>query len=168
MVLLVYVLIPGPEFPLPPPDAVQSMEMGDTETPQRRAYFTNYQRHEILIYYQNQFSKLSILNLSFPSLRLNYPPEDAQTIIRDQTRSIYLEEIVHPLRESLFVNGFQPKTAKDDIWYKGVHYNTKVTVKYKESSVLVRVVVVVLTFIISTLLFKEIGNTLKFSRKAQK
>jgi hypothetical protein len=167
-ILLVYVLIPSPKFPSPPPGAVQSMEDGDTETLLRRAYFTDYQRQEVLAYYQNQFSKSTFLNIPFISFRLNYPPEEAQTIIRDQTRSVFLEEIVHPLRESFFVNGFQPKVAKDDIWYKGVHYNTKVTVKYKESSVVIRVIVVILTFIVSTILFKEIGKTLKFLKKKEK
>lgn len=46
---------------------------------------------------------------------------------------------MHPFKESFFVNGFKPKYAKDDIWYRGVHYDQKITVKYIPSSVFIRV-----------------------------
>lgn len=129
----VYTLLPAPKFPEPPPGAVQSMEEADTETPLKRAYFTNYTREQVVDHYRNQFRYKDL------TLRLNYPPEDAQTLIRDQTRSTYLEELVHPLRESLFINGFVPHLAKDAINYKGVHYEEKITIKYVPSSVFVRV-----------------------------
>lgn len=122
-----YVLKTSPPFPGPPPDSVQSMEPADTETPLRRAYFTNYTREQVVDHYLKQYDYL-------PTLRLNYPPEDAQTLIRDQTRSVYLEELVHPFRESIYINGFEARQAKDDIWYKGVHFNAKITIKYAPSS----------------------------------
>ena len=117
------------------------MEEADIETPLKRAYFTNYTREQVVAHYKNQFRYQSFI------LRLNYPPEDAQTIIRDQTRSTYLEELVHPLRESLFINGFQPRVAKDDIWYKGIHYEEKITVKYVPSSVFIRTPIAVLSLL---------------------
>lgn len=131
---LIYILPPNRPFPGPPPDAVQSMEEADTETPLRRAYFTNYTRDQVIAHYAAQVTQ-------FPYLRLNYPPEDAQTIIRDQTRSWYLEELVQPLRQSIFINGFIPQKAQDDIWYKGIHYEEKITIKLVQSTRAARLVV---------------------------
>lgn len=139
LLFLVCLLLPTPSFPIQPPDSVQSLEDADTETPYRRAYFTNFTREEVLKHYQSQFERSPFLGLLLPTYRLNYPPEEAFRLIRDQTRSTFLEEIVHPFRETLFVNGFKPKEAKDEIWYKGRHFEQKITVKYVPSSVFVRV-----------------------------
>lgn len=147
VLFLVYLLLPSPPFPAQPPDSVQSLEDADTETPQRRAYFTNFTRQQVLEHYQRQFSRSSFLGLPLLTYRLNYPPEEAFSLIRDQTRSTFLEEIVHPMRESFFVNGFAPKEEKDDIWYKGKHYEQKVTVKYVPSSVFVRVPIALLALV---------------------
>jgi hypothetical protein len=169
LLLTLYVLLPTPKFPSPPPGAIQSTEMGDSEdVTVRRAYFTNFDRQQVLDYYKRQFSQPVIFNIPFISFRLNYPPEEAQTIIRDQTRSTFLEEIVHPLRESFFVNGFEPKVAKDDIWYKGVHYRQKITVKYRRSSYLVRIIVVVLIGTASLLLLNQIGDVTRRVKKITK
>ncbi len=126
IVFIIYLVLPSPKFPEPPFDAVQSMEEADTETTLRRAYFTNFTREQVIDHYRNQFSRRSLL--------LNYPPEDAGAVIRDQTRSYYLQELVHPFRESLFINGFIAQKAQDDIWYKGVHYEQKITIKYNSSN----------------------------------
>src|SRR3990170_2036914 len=115
-IFLLYLALPTPDFPLPPEGALQSQEPADTETLLRRAYFTNLTRQEVLDHYQEQFDSSSFLNIPVPTFRLNYPPEEAQTIIRDQTRSKFLEEIVHPMRESMFINGFEPKDPKDTIF----------------------------------------------------
>ena len=56
--LILYLFLPNPEFPSPPSDALQSKEPADTETPLRRAYFTNYTRAEVLSHYEEQFKKL--------------------------------------------------------------------------------------------------------------
>ncbi|MEK7497352.1 MAG: hypothetical protein AAB656_00340 [Patescibacteria group bacterium] len=150
LMVLAYSLLPSPNFPAPPPGAVQSMEEADIETPLKRAYFTNYTRGQIVDHYKNQF-RYRVL-----TLRLNYPPEDAQTLIRDQTRSAYLEELVHPLRESLFINGFIPKELKDDIWYKGVHYEEKITIKYMPSSIFVRVPIALVSVLCLGLVLREL------------
>ena len=135
----VYLVHPAPAFPNPPPDSVQSKEDADIESPFRRAYFTNYTREQVIAHYKNQFRIQSF------TLELNYPPEDAQTLIRDQTRSYYLEELVHPFRESLYINGFIAQKPKDDIWYKGIHYEEKITIKYVPSSIAVRLIFALLT-----------------------
>ena len=153
-VFFAYLALPGPEFPPPPPDAVQSLEKADQETPLRRAYFTNFTRQEVVDYYRESFGK-SPWGLSLPSIRLNYPPEDAQTLIRDQTRSTFLEEIVHPFRESLYIDGFEPKNPKDDVWYKGIDFRQKIIIKYNPSSVFVRIGVALLTIFAAAFLVKE-------------
>lgn len=150
IIFLTYIFPPCPPFPVPPPDAVRSTEDADTETPLRRAYFTNYTREQIIAHYKAHFSRLV-------TLELNYPPEDAQTLIRDQTRSYYLEELVHPFRESLFINGFIPQQAKDEIWYRGVHYQEKITIRYVPTTIIARATIgistLVLIYITSFLLY---------------
>ncbi len=145
IIFLLYLFPPSPPFPAPPPGAVQSMEEGDTETPLRRAYFTNYTREQVIEHYKYHFRRGL-------TLRQNYPPEDAQTLIRDQTRSYYLEELVHPFRETLFINGFIPTQAKDEIWYKGVHYQAKLTIRYIPTNRLIRLVIAILTILVTYLL----------------
>mgnify|MGYP000112008000 CR=1 FL=1 len=144
--LLVYVIPPSPEFPAPPPDALQSREPADNETPLRRAYFTNLTRGEVMTYYLKELKW---------GIRLNYPPEESKTLIRDQTRSTFLEEIVHPFRESVYINGFEPKEAKDAIVIGDKPWRQKIIVRYVPSSVWVRVLVVVLSFMGTVVLIKE-------------
>ncbi len=140
LICFIYLLPPSPPFPDSLPDAVQSLDLADTETPFRRAYYTNFSRKEILFHYQTVFGNISIMGLSIPSLSLNYPPEEAFAIIRDQTKSNALEEVVYPFRESVFINGFEPKEDNDAIWYKGVHYARKITVKYNPSNIYLRMI----------------------------
>jgi len=141
--LFIYTLLPNPKFPNPPSDALQSKEPGDSENLSiRRAYFTNFTREEVMKHYQNEFK----------GFRLNYPPEEAATIIRDQTRSTFLEEIVHPFRESFYVNGFEPKDAKDAIEIVGLPWRQKITVRYVPSNIFLRGFVVILTGFVSLFL----------------
>lgn len=149
---LVYLFLPAPKFPNPPPGSVQSMEMADIETPFRRAYFTNLTREQVIAHYKNQF------RYRIFTLELNYPPEDAQTLIRDQTRSYYLEELVHPFRESVYINGFIPTRPQDDIWYKGVHYEEKVTIKYVPSGLYLRIFMAFLTLALMFWMVKEYAS----------
>lgn len=151
---LAYLFLPAPfkDFPNPPPDSVQSTEFADTETPLRRAYFTNYTREQIIAHYKNQFRYKTV------TLELNYPPEEAQTLIRDQTRSYYLEELVHPFRESVYINGFIPTKAQDDIWYQGVHYQEKITIKYVPSSLALRLFMAALTLGLMFWMVKEYAS----------
>jgi hypothetical protein len=128
-----YITIPSYPFPAPPPDALQSTEPADVESPLRRAYFTQYTRDQVIAHYAAQVKYL-------PFMRLNYPPEEAQTIIRDQTRSWYLEELTHPLRDSLYINGFIPQKAQDNIVINGKSYAEKITIKYVPTSLPMRLV----------------------------
>lgn len=149
--LLIYILPPSPEFPKPPSDFVQSFEPADTETLFRRGYYTNLSRAEVINHYEREFNKG--FNVYTP--RLNYPPEDAPLLIRDQTKSTFLEEITHPLRESLYINGFEPKTEEYAQYYKGIRYNQKIIIRYVPSPVWIRILVLVLIVVSSYFLIKE-------------
>ncbi|KKR86826.1 MAG: hypothetical protein UU32_C0010G0009 [Candidatus Woesebacteria bacterium GW2011_GWB1_41_10] len=146
LALLGYVVLPEPGFPAPPADALQSKEPADSESPLRRAYFTNFTREEVMSHYKKEFKW---------GLNLNYPPEESRTIIRDQTRSTFLEEIVHPLRESVFINGFEPKVEKDAINIEGLSWRQKIIVKLVPSNIFVRIAVVILSYVGSVILIKE-------------
>jgi hypothetical protein len=147
-----YIVLPDPEFPAPPVDAIQSQEPADTESPLRKAYFTDYSRSEVVDHYTNVFSQKTFL-LPFATIRLNYPPEEAAVIIRDQTRSTYLEELVHPFRESLYVNGFEPKTEKDTILIDGKEWKQKIIVRYVPSNSVIRVLIFVILASLIPLIF---------------
>lgn len=151
----------NPPFPGPPPSAAQSNEPADTEDPNRRAYFTDYTREQVVAHYLAQWQFL-------PTLRLNYPPEEAQTLIRDQTRSSYLEEIVHPFRTSIYINGFIPTSDKDTIIINGQHYEQKIIIKYVPSSIYMRLAIASLMGVFIFLLYSYIFEFIKhFSLKSK-
>lgn len=160
-ILVFYLLLPNPSFPEPPPDALQSNEPADTEITLRRAYFTNFTREEVLVHYKNQLEKSAFLGIPLPTYRLNYPPEEAKTIIRDQTRSTFLEEIVHPLRESVFVNGFEPKDPKDAIFIDERFWRQKIIVKFVPSSIAVRLGVVLFTLFLTMRVFHNWEDSIR-------
>ena len=116
----------------------------------RRAYFTNYSRSEILDYYSRTFN----IRIPFQVLE-NYPPEEALNVIRDQTKSSWLQELVHPWRESLLVNGFYPTKPTEQININGVHYISKITLRYMPSSPVTRLTVLLLTSVCCYWLYKE-------------
>lgn len=137
---LFYLALETSPFPNPPNDVYQSGEPADVESYYRRGYYTDLTRGEVLSYYKNIYGT-NILGYKLPTYRLNYPPEESQTIIRDQTRSTFLEEIVQPFRESVFVNGFEPSLDKDKIIINGYHWKEKIIVKQFPSNRILRVIV---------------------------
>lgn len=157
ILLFVYLIKPNPDFPKPPYDSVQSNEPADTETPLRRAYFTNMTREEVINHYKKEFNK----GFTVYTPRLNYPPEESATIIRDQTMSTFLEEIVHPMRESIYINGFEPKSEKDTIIIDGVKWRQKIIVRYVPSNVLLRLLTFGLTIAVALVLMREYKNARK-------
>jgi hypothetical protein len=146
------------DFPVPPSDSLQSPEDADSETYYRRAYFTNYTREEVLDHYVEQFDY-------FPIVRLNYPPEDSQTLIRDQTRSTYLEELVHPLRESIYINGFKPKEAKDEIVFQERKFEQKIIIRYVPSDPKVGLVISTTVAILIVWTIEELKLELPWLKK---
>lgn len=142
-ILLFYLALPNFNFPKPPPDSVQSKEPADMETPLRRAYFTNLTRQQVLDWYMSQFKNSPFKNIPLPTELLNYPPENSGTIIRDQTRSTFLQEIVHPFRENVFINGYEPAPDddKDRIVIDGTHWRQKIIIRYVPSNTALRVII---------------------------
>ncbi len=109
-IFLLYLLLPGPsdikDF-APLPNSFKSEDPGDTtQIANVSGYFSDNYRDFVTNFYKNEFERKNMIPL--PSLRLNYPPEQAFLYIKDQTLSTYLEEYVYPLRGSLFINGFEP------------------------------------------------------------
>lgn len=159
ILFIIYLIIPSPGFPKQLSGSLQSIEPADKESFYRRSYFLNSDRSDVLEYFTSQY-KYGLFRLPFLTYRLNYPPEEAQTLIRDQTRSTYLEEIVHPFRESLFVNGYEPKENKDVIFVENVFWKFKVTVKQIESNVVLRLAMAVVLIIFIPFLYSNTKVTL--------
>jgi hypothetical protein len=150
---LVYLMWPGPQTirDIPAlPESIKSTEPGDTtQVANVAAYFSNMRRQEVTDFYHRQFSYLTIFGVPIPPIKLNRPPEEAYTYIRDQQASTYLEEYVYPLRDSIYVNGFEPfneqgksyKLGATDIYIDGAFYDTKTTLRYYGSSMIWRLIV---------------------------
>ncbi len=149
--LLVYMLLPGPtsinNFSLLP-NSFRSQDPGDTyQIEDVFAFYSNNYRDFVTKFYRKDYQEKT--KFSFLPIRLNYPPEMAFTYIKDQTVSTYLEEYVYPLRDSVFVNGFEPVLANGKSRFPGGaqygvnnnHYNTKVVVRFYPSAIWVRVLV---------------------------
>jgi len=129
ILFLVYLCFPGPLFPTALWDFKVSTQPADQESLLRRGYYTNLTREQLMSHYAGEFEW---------GIRLNYPPEEAKTLIRDQTKSSFLEEIVHPMRESLFINGYKPSAYEEVLVVDGVRYESKVIVKYVNSNIFLR------------------------------
>ena len=151
LVLLVYLLAPGPsdisDFGYLP-NSDKSTDPGDTvQIPNIVAYYSFNNRDFVTKFFRQDFRRLTML--PFPPIRLNYPPEYAYQTVKDQTQSTFLEEYVYPLRNSLYVNGFEPfyedGTAKFpravQFGVNGKHYNNKDTLRFYPSSIMTRLVV---------------------------
>ena len=170
---LIYLLLPGPtsiqDIPAIP-ESVKSTEPGDTtQVSNVAAYFSNMRRKDVTHFYHQQFSYLSFLGIQIPPLKLNRPPEEAYMYIRDQQASTYLEEYVYPLRDSIFVNGFEPfnehgkayRAGATDIFIDGVFYDTKTTVRYFGSPMIWRILIYIGIWIGFYFMYKTIKEILK-------
>lgn len=152
IVFLTYLAWPARPFPNTLWDFESSTEPADKETPLRRGYYTNLTREQLMSHYKKEFGW---------GINLNYPPEEAQTIIRDQTKATFLEEVVHPMRESLFVAGNEFKPGKGIFRINEKEYKQKVIVKYIDSNIGVRIIVGILTLGLIWIITKEYINLCK-------
>jgi len=130
------------------PESVRSKLSGDTtEVPDLKAFFSFNYRDFVIPYYIENYKR----NTKFPfsPLRLNHPPEEAFTYIKDQTHSTYLEELTYPMRSSLFINGLEPfnQDTKDPRYpgavmfgQDGKDYETKVVIRYYYSTLFQRII----------------------------
>lgn len=149
--LLIYMLWPGPgkisDFK-PLPSSAKSQLAGDTyQIPNVAAYFSDNFREFVTSFYRSNYREKTLF--PFPPLRLNHPPEYSWNTIKKHTDSTYLEEMVYPLRDSLYVNGFEPfySDGSPKFWgstafdAEGERFLTKTTLRFYPSSPFVRVLV---------------------------
>lgn len=150
LLLLIYMLWPGPsaigDFKALP-ESEKSTLSGDTiQIPNVSAYFSNNFREFVVPFYLANYQEKS--GLPFFPLKLNRPPEYSWIAIKKHTDSTYLEELVYPLRDSLYVNGFEPFYSdgspkfwgstkfevNDHSWF------TKTTLRFYPSKLIVRII----------------------------
>lgn len=131
------------------PSSAKSTLAGDNiaQVPNVAGYFSDNYRDFVVPFYRKVYQNLS--RLPFPPLRLNHPPEYSWNVIKKHTDSTYLEELVYPLRGSLYVNGFEPfyPDQKPKFWgsaqfnESGQGFFTKTTIRYYPSNIIVRILV---------------------------
>lgn len=151
LLLLIYMVWPGPskifDF-LPLPSSDRSQLEGDTvQIPNVTAYFSDNFREFVVPFYQKNYQEKS--HLPFPPFKLNHPPEYSWTAIKKHTDSTYIEELIYPLKGSLYVNGFEPfyDNGQPKYWgaarfeVNGHNWFTKTTLRYYPSKLITRVLV---------------------------
>lgn len=147
-------------------ESVRSDEPGDSwQHPDQKAFYTyRDSRPEILGELQRKFSLLDSWTNRL-AYRLNYRPEEVGELVRDQLRSYYLEEVVHPLRESMYINVWQPDKSPaleekqreaEKMYFKEVFYPVKVTLRPQFSSPFPRLLVWTFIFPLSYLVFQSL------------
>lgn len=138
---LTYLLIPTPVLK-DLPNSVKSNEPGDTiQLKNVSAYYTNLSRTEVMNFYKSSYTSPILI-------RLNYPPELSKSIIKDTIQSYYFEEFHLPLKESLYINGYEwendvftkpEKRIKNKLFFEGKEYRSKITLKTIPVSIPVRI-----------------------------
>ena len=150
-VFLIYMVWPGPskisDFNALPNSSKSTLEGDTIQIPNVSAYFSNNFRNFVTNFYFTNYQKLT--HFPIPPLRLNHPPEYSWKVIKVNTDSTYLEEFVYPLRDSLYVNGFEPfyEDGTSRYWgasnftVNGNSWYTKTTLRFYPSNLLVKVLV---------------------------
>ncbi len=170
-VLLIYMIMPGPgkisDFQALP-NSVKSTLAGDTHQISNVAgYFSNNYRNFVVNFYLDDYIKKNWW--PFPPLKLNHPPEFSWNVIKKHTDSTYLEEVVYPLRDSLYINGFEPFNEDGTPRYWGAttfsenahSWYTKTTLRFYPSGLPVKFIVW-LGIVTSVLLLYRIGKKIIF------
>jgi len=163
-----YLLLPAPkDFPQLP-GSLKSTEPGDTvQIVNVSAYYTDLSRKEVLDFYTNYFSRSPFLKIPLITYRLNHPPERIREVLRATQKSTYVEEVVHPLKESVFINGYEwnndpfiaPEMRAENILVvNGKTYQFKITLYYQESKIWQRLLVFYSSLLIIWLLFRVYSN----------
>lgn len=166
----VYLLSPSPDLP-DLDGGIRSDEPGDTwQNPDQKAFYTNRVRSEIIPEMQSKFTS-QIFGVTLPTFRLNYRPEESYEFVRDQVKSYYLEEIIYPLKESLFVNGWEPTNSPEfnyleikdrpQVTHKGITYLSKLTLRPVRSAPLARLLIWALVFPAGYLTYLSLKRSLK-------
>lgn len=169
---VIYLLLPGANIPDLEP-ALRSTEPGDTwQIPGVWAFYTNLSRRESIDFFEKAFSRSSFLGIPLPAYRLNHPPEYARETIKDTLASNFYEELIHPLRESLFISGWIPSEDKvylaqaekpiTDFLIEGNTYTAKITLYHVESPIWARLLIwtgiIVSSLVLARLVIKIIHS----------
>lgn len=171
-----YLVLPSPVEPPPLPNSFKSTEPGDTgQISGLFAYYTNMSRSEVVNYYKTYFEKSKFFNIPLITVKLNHPPEYAWQVIRDTEHSSFLEELVHPFRETWYLNGYEPAndpfvnpaSRKPGFEINGQKYTLKIQVRKMESNIFTRLflftgVLIFLKIIIS--LYKKLYEDFRNNR----
>ncbi len=148
---LIYMIWPGPskvsDFKALPFSDKSKLEGDTIQIPDVSAYFSNNYREFVVPFYSTDYQQKTLL--LFPPLRLNHPPEFSWTAIKKHTDSTYLEELVYPLKSSLYVNGFEPfySDGLPKFWgsttfeIDGRGWFTKTTIRFYPSPLWARILV---------------------------
>lgn len=167
VVLLIYMIWPTPnkisDFSALPSSTKSTLEGDTIQIPNVSAYFSNNFRKFVVPFYVANFQQDA--HFPIPPIRLNHPPEYSWKVIKVNTDSTYLEELIYPLKSSLYVNGFEPfyEDGSPKFWGSvkfeegGQSYFTKTTLRFYPSSLPVRMLVW-LGIISSTLLLYRLGR----------
>lgn len=151
ILLLLYMIWPGPSkianFKALPSSDKSTLEGDTIQIPNVVGYFSDNYREFVTPFYAKNFQTLS--HFPFAPLRLNHPPEYSWTAIKKYTDSTYIEEYVYPLRDSIYVNGFEPfySNGEPKFWgsskfeVDGNSWFTKTTLRYYPSKLIVRILV---------------------------
>lgn len=151
LILLIYMIWPGPgkisDFSALPNSDKSTLEGDTIQIPNVAGYFSDNYRPFVVPNYSKNYQ--ADMHFPFPPLRLNHPPEFSWTAIKKHTDSTYLEELVYPLRDSLYVNGLEPYYADGTPKFWGATkfeigkhtWFTKVTLRYYPSNIVTRFLV---------------------------
>lgn len=167
ILLLAYMIWPGSnkisDFK-PLPDSAKSTLSGDTvQIPNVSAYFSNNFRNFVIPFYKANYQQSS--HFPFPPLELTQPPEYSWVVIKNPTDTTYLQELVYPLRDSIYINGFETHRPDGSLIFWGAPelneagkiWFTKVTLRFYTSNIPVRILVWV-GIVTSILLIFKLGK----------
>jgi len=139
---LIYLINPTPTLP-DLANSIKSDDPNDTfniET--MSSFYTNMTRTEVINFYKAYYSgPFRII--------INHPPEKANEIIHNPTKSYYFEEFYLPFKESLYINGFEwendvftkaEKRIGNKLIHKGKEYKSKITIRTFPTSIPKRIV----------------------------
>ncbi len=170
--LLIYMIWPGPgkisDFsPLPSSD--KSDFPGDTyQISNVAGYFSDNYRVLVNSFYKTDYRQKT--HLPFPPIELVHPPEYSWQTIKKHTDSTYLIELVYPLRDSLYINGFEPfySDGNPKFWGStkleifGHSWYTKTTLRFYPSNFFIRIIVW-LGVVISIFWLYKLGRRIIFN-----
>jgi len=166
LAVLFYLLIPSGQIP-PLPNSYRSIEPGDNGGVKGIvfAYYTNLSREEIRSFYWQAYAHSTLFNIPIPTYLLNHPPEYALQTIIDTIHSNSFEELVQPLRQSLYISGWEPaldkKYQKNDpkavkiYQFDGQDYKKKVILYQIKSPIGTRLLIYHLVWLLTFVLYKS-------------